>query len=153
MSEPDYYAGNGLSSIGAFKQGLMSKEEYKGFLIGNIIKYVVRAGKKDDAIKDLEKAKTYIEFYLELLNAERIGNIHVTIEVNDDIDLDKFKEEITEALEYANRTAAEIVEVPTDDPHIMKLELSDVMYDETGTLKPEAREAIKQYLMERRKND
>lgn len=28
---------------------------------GNIIKYVARAGKKDDEIKDLKKAKDYIE--------------------------------------------------------------------------------------------
>ena len=64
--EPDYYVGDGLSPIGAFKQGLMSKEEYIGFLKGNIIKYVVRAGKKDDILKDLEKAKHYIDFYMEL---------------------------------------------------------------------------------------
>lgn len=64
--EPDYYAGNGLSPIGAFKQGLISTDEYRGFLIGNIIKYVIRAGKKDDAIKDLRKAKDYINFYMDL---------------------------------------------------------------------------------------
>ena len=28
---------------------------------GNIIKYIARAGKKDDEIKDLKKAKDYIE--------------------------------------------------------------------------------------------
>jgi len=149
MSEPDYYAGNGLSPIGAFKQGLMSKEQYKGFLIGNVIKYVVRAGKKDDAIKDLEKAKTYIDFYLELMNVERVGNIPINIEVNDDIDWDKFKEDVEKALKDANKVPC-IMETPTTNPHIMKLELSDVMYDETGTLKPEARDAIKEYLEERR---
>ena len=46
MKEPDYYVGNGLSPIGAFKQGLISKEQYKGFLIGNVIKYCIRAEKK-----------------------------------------------------------------------------------------------------------
>jgi len=70
--EPDYYAGNGLSPIGAFQQGLISQEEYIGFLKGNIIKYTVRAGHKEDAIKDLEKAKHYIDFYLELLKAKKI---------------------------------------------------------------------------------
>lgn len=73
--EPNYYAGNGLSPIGAMKQGLMSEEEYKGFLKGNIIKYVIRAGHKDDAIKDLNKAKDYINFYLELLNSKEEKNI------------------------------------------------------------------------------
>lgn len=69
MEQPEYYKSNGLSPIDAFKQGLMSEEQYKGFMIGNIIKYVVRAGKKDNAIQDLEKAKSYIDFYLELVKS------------------------------------------------------------------------------------
>ena len=75
MDEPDYYKSNGLSPIGAFKQGLMSREEYIGFLKGNIIKYTIRAGKKEDAIKDLEKAKHYLDFYLELLAPNTIKEI------------------------------------------------------------------------------
>ena len=68
--EPEYYKGNGLSPIRAFKQGLISKEEYRSFLIGNIIKYVIRAGKKDNAVKDLKKARHYIDFYIELMLPE-----------------------------------------------------------------------------------
>ena len=59
MSEPEYYASNGLSPLQAFHQGLISEEEYLGFLKGNIIKYVVRAGKKDDAVRDVDKAIDY----------------------------------------------------------------------------------------------
>ena len=154
MSEPKYYNSNGLSPIGAMKQGLISKEQYKGFLIGNIIKYVIRAGKKDDAIKDLEKAKDYIDFYIELfkVNVKDYGNIPMTIHVNDDINWDKFKEDISKALEEANNSSSLIMEKPTDDIHIVKLELSDVMYDDNGELKPEAREKIKEYLQKRREN-
>lgn len=68
MNEPDYYAGNGLSPIGAMKQGLISKEEYVGFLKGNIIKYVVRAEHKENPVKDLLKARNYIDFYLDIFN-------------------------------------------------------------------------------------
>lgn len=71
MKEPDYYASNGLSPIGAFKKGLMSREQYTGFIIGNIIKYVVRAESKEDPVKDLNKAKDYINFYLELLDDKK----------------------------------------------------------------------------------
>ena len=84
--EPDYYADNGLSPIGAFKQGLLSQEEYIGFCKGNIIKYVIRAGKKDNAVKDLKKAKDYINFYMDIfkmtseeqaeLNKELINTDH-----------------------------------------------------------------------------
>lgn len=154
MSEPKYYNSNGLSPIGAMKQGLISKEQYKGFLIGNIIKYVIRAGKKDDAIKDLEKAKDYIDFYIELFKVEAkdYGNIPITLQVDNDIDWDKFKEDISKALEEANNSSSLIMEKPTDDIHIVKLELSDVMYDDNGELKPEAREKIKEYLQKRREN-
>ena len=60
MSEPNYYAGNGLSPLEAFKQGLMSEEQVIGFCKGNVIKYTVRAGYKDDEIKDIDKAIDYL---------------------------------------------------------------------------------------------
>ena len=62
MGEPKYYSSNGLSPLSAFRNGLMSKEEYIGFCKGNIIKYVVRAGKKEDNSfeEDISKAKDYL---------------------------------------------------------------------------------------------
>lgn len=44
---------------------LLTKEEYKGWMKGNAYKYLMREGKKDDAIKDLRKAQEYIEFMIE----------------------------------------------------------------------------------------
>ena len=38
---------------------------------GNIIKYVVRAGKKDDEVKDLEKALDYLQREIEIIRAKR----------------------------------------------------------------------------------
>lgn len=60
--QPDYYKQNGFSPIDAFQKGLISHEEYIGFLKGNVIKYTIRAGKKTDVIKDIEKAIHYLEF-------------------------------------------------------------------------------------------
>lgn len=37
------------------------------FNLGNAVKYVARAGKKDDIIQDLEKAKQYIQFEIDYL--------------------------------------------------------------------------------------
>lgn len=63
MVEPDYYAKNGLSPLKAFEQGLLSKEEYIGFCKGNIIKYVIRAGdKEEDALMDIVKALDYLHY-------------------------------------------------------------------------------------------
>lgn len=67
MTEPDYYDCNGLSPNGAFRQGLISKEEFIGFCKGNVIKYVVRCGKKDDAIEDIDKAINYLELLKEVI--------------------------------------------------------------------------------------
>ena len=60
--QPDYYKSNGLSPMDAFEKGLLSKEEFIGFIKGNVIKYSVRAGKKDDAVKDIDKAIDYLEW-------------------------------------------------------------------------------------------
>jgi len=38
---------------------------------GNIVKYVCRAGKKDDEIKDLEKALDYLNREIEILRSQR----------------------------------------------------------------------------------
>ena len=39
-----------------------------GFHLGNCIKYLLRAGKKGDALEDLEKAKWYLERHIQNLN-------------------------------------------------------------------------------------
>lgn len=70
MVEPDYYASNGLSPLKAYEQGLLSKEEYIGFLKGNVIKYTVRAGKKDDPLMDIFKAIDYLHYLHKALNNE-----------------------------------------------------------------------------------
>ena len=65
--EPQYYAGNGLSPLSAFKQGLLSKEELIGFCKGNIIKYTVRAGHKNSSGEDIDKAIDYLNHLKEVM--------------------------------------------------------------------------------------
>lgn len=43
--------------------------EHFGFCLGNVIKYVWRAGSKGDALEDLEKAKWYLD--REIANREQ----------------------------------------------------------------------------------
>lgn len=55
------------------------------FNLGNAIKYIARAGKKDDIVQDLRKAKQYLEFEIEAIEAERKGTRPVFDEdVNED---------------------------------------------------------------------
>ena len=66
-----HYKVNGLDPIGAFEQGLMSKEEYVGFLKGNIIKYITRFEYKGQALDDLHKTQDYLNVlirYMERLD-------------------------------------------------------------------------------------
>lgn len=41
------------------------------FNLGNTVKYIARAGKKDDIIQDLKKARQYLDFEIEALEEER----------------------------------------------------------------------------------
>ena len=38
---------------------VLTDEEYKGFLKGNILKYQLRLGKKDEVLKEIEKIEDY----------------------------------------------------------------------------------------------
>lgn len=42
-----------------------------GFCLGNTVKYISRAGKKDDLIQDLRKAAWYLNREIELLTKEK----------------------------------------------------------------------------------
>ena len=41
------------------------------FNLGSVVKYIARAGRKDDIIQDLKKAKQFLEFEIEALEEER----------------------------------------------------------------------------------
>ena len=66
--EPFYYNSNGLSPNQAFEQGLISNEEFIGFIKGNVIKYVVRCGKKGDPIDDINKAISYLQLLKKIMS-------------------------------------------------------------------------------------
>ena len=59
VNHPDHYQGKRLEAIDII-------EDYDlNFSLGSVLKYILRAGKKDDKIQDLEKAKWYIEREIE----------------------------------------------------------------------------------------
>lgn len=63
---PDYYGGadNPYEAIKVIEaNGWM-----EGFCLGNVYKYIARQGEKTpDAVKDLKKARDYIDFYIDFL--------------------------------------------------------------------------------------
>ena len=41
------------------------------FNLGNAVKYLARAGRKDDIVQDLKKAQEYIQFEIDAIEVER----------------------------------------------------------------------------------
>lgn len=54
-------------------QDVMTPEQLKGFLRGNIMKYALRLGHKDDEVKEAEKIKAYASMLVDLLNGKTIN--------------------------------------------------------------------------------
>lgn len=55
VNHPDHYKSNGLEAIDIIEAFNL------GFNIGNVIKYILRAGRKESYIQDLEKAQWYLQ--------------------------------------------------------------------------------------------
>ena len=69
VNHPDHYGGKN-NQYEAIK--VINAWNYdKDFYLGNAVKYLSRAGKKDDTIQDLRKAIWYIEQKIVLLEKEK----------------------------------------------------------------------------------
>ena len=67
--QPSYYKkGDNASPVDCFDMGLIGTDGYIGFCKGNIIKYIVRCGDKEDnsSVKDLEKALFYLNKLIQI---------------------------------------------------------------------------------------
>jgi hypothetical protein len=60
VNHPPHYCKGGVECIDALKAS-MSKEAYRGFLKGNVLKYVWRYADKSNPLEDLEKAEWYLK--------------------------------------------------------------------------------------------
>lgn len=60
VNHPAHYTSGGIECIDAIEAAL-TPEEFRGFCKGNALKYVWRAGKKDDAHTDIRKAAWYLD--------------------------------------------------------------------------------------------
>lgn len=69
-----HYCKIGLQPIELMQMAL-TKEEFLGFLKGNVIKYSMRAGLKDGESKEKDETKRdrYYEWYLKAERGERIN--------------------------------------------------------------------------------
>jgi hypothetical protein len=57
---PDHYKGGGIETID-YIQAKLTPEAFVGYCRGNVLKYVSRAGQKDDTVQEIGKAIWYLE--------------------------------------------------------------------------------------------
>ena len=60
INHPQHYNMQGLEAIDII-QASMTDEEFRGYLKGNILKYIIRYKHKGKAGEDLDKGKWYLE--------------------------------------------------------------------------------------------
>ena len=63
---PNHYVFGGIETI-EYLKAKMTAEEYRGFLKGNVLKYVSRESEKN-GLEDLKKAKWYLDKMIEVSN-------------------------------------------------------------------------------------
>lgn len=78
VNRPKHYTRYGLETIDALA-GTMSPDEFNGFLKGNAIKYLTRAGAKDSLVQDLQKVCWY-SMFLYLKNGGTVDELLKTTE-------------------------------------------------------------------------
>ena len=59
VNHPSHYTDGGIETID-FIEAKLTPEEFRGYCVGNALKYMSRAGKKGDATTDLKKAQWYL---------------------------------------------------------------------------------------------
>lgn len=60
VNSPDHYTAGGIETID-YLRAKLTPEELRGFLLGNALKYLSRAGRKGDALTDYRKADWYVK--------------------------------------------------------------------------------------------
>ncbi|MDJ1156033.1 DUF3310 domain-containing protein [Macrococcus caseolyticus] len=71
INPPSHYAPNGLGTdVIGFLESQFSYEAYKGFMVGNIIKYATRTGRKDEEINELKKIVDYADRMISFLERD-----------------------------------------------------------------------------------
>lgn len=69
VNHPSHYCSGGIETIDVMKAKL-KPEEFIGYLKGNILKYVTRAGLKGDLVQDYQKAVWYINKLVDTINED-----------------------------------------------------------------------------------
>lgn len=75
VHHPSHYA-NGRFEVIDIIEDQLGVDGLRGFCLGNTLKYICRAGKKDKTktLEDLEKAEWYLHHFIERMKETKTGN-------------------------------------------------------------------------------
>jgi len=73
VNRPAHYTNKNIEVI-TYIADTLTPEQTEGFCLGNALKYISRAGKKDNKIQDLEKAVWYLQRAISLAKNNKDGN-------------------------------------------------------------------------------
>lgn len=82
VHEPSHYQHGSMEVIDLMRNAV-SPEEFQAHCRLTAMKYLLRAGYKNDAVEDLEKAKAYIDFMEDSINPD--GQDEVIFYANDEL--------------------------------------------------------------------
>ena len=71
VNSPPHYKSGEVECIDAIKAS-MPREQFIGYLKGNVIKYVWRMSYKGKPVEDLRKARWYLERLIEVETSDRV---------------------------------------------------------------------------------
>lgn len=115
VKRPDHYC------FSKFEPKDVIREWGLNFNLGSAVKYIARAGRKDDIVQDLKKAREFLSFEIEALEAERKDdtpdhpNCRCSIKDEKQVDVYKVK------LPYGIQDIEIRVDVPADVPEDVAL--------------------------------
>lgn len=66
VNSPSHYQLDGFEAIDIIK-AILTPEEYRGYLKGNVLKYPIREQRKGNPIQDIDKGLWYLKRYREEL--------------------------------------------------------------------------------------
>lgn len=68
VRQPSHYTAGGIETID-YLQAKLHPDEFQGYLRGNCLKYLSRAGRKGDELEDYRKAAVYLDWLIKFIDS------------------------------------------------------------------------------------
>lgn len=135
---PNHYVFGGIETI-VYLKAKLTPEEYRGFLKGNVLKYVSREAEKNGE-EDLKKAQWYLDKLIEFENDRKLSTIEdLQATYTPKIKMTKKEADMLKSLKRSPQISVGIVDYSGREPKVL---LSNESYFVDAWLRPELIEVI-----------